>query len=153
MARVTPTGARRNRRRPIAEINVVPYIDVMLVLLVIFMVTAPLMFHGVDLDLPQVSSEPLEEEQKEPLIVSLDSAGLTYLNKADDPEEPLNREELIEVITAIMTESPGQRVLLRGDKQVSYGEVVALMADLREAGVQSVGLLSEPNSRAEPESG
>ncbi|MBK1652287.1 protein TolR [Halorhodospira halochloris] len=136
-----------------SEINVVPYIDVMLVLLVIFMITAPLIYHGVDLDLPQVSSEPIEEEQEEPLVVSLDAEGQTYLNKADDPDEPLERHELIEVITALMVESPGRRVLLRGDQHVSYGEVVALMADLRDANVQSVGLMSEPNSGADPGAG
>lgn len=136
-----------------AEINVVPYIDVMLVLLVIFMVTAPLIYHGVDLDLPQATSEPLQDKQQEPLIVSLNAEGLIYLNKAENPDQPLGREELIEVVTSLIGESPNRRVLLRGDQQVPYGEVVALMADLREAGVQSVGLMSEPRSGTEPGSG
>ncbi|MBK5937671.1 protein TolR [Halorhodospira halophila] len=144
MARVTPTGTRRSRRRPMSEINVVPYIDVMLVLLVIFMVTAPLLYHGVDLDLPQVSSSPLDEDEAEPLIVSVDAEGRVYLNLADDPEEPLSRGELLEQVGGIMSDDPERRVLLRGDQQVAYGEVVALMAELQAAGVPSVGLMSQP---------
>ncbi len=131
-----------------AEINVVPYIDVMLVLLVIFMVTAPMLYHGVDLELPQASSSPLEEEQAEPLIVSLDAEGQIYLNMAEDPEAALQREELLEQVQAIMSEEPERRVLLRGDQDVRYGEVVALMAELREAGVARVGLVSQPPEEA-----
>ena len=127
-----------------AEINVVPYIDVMLVLLVIFMVTAPLLYHGVDLDLPQVESSPIDEEQQEPLIVSLDAEGAVYLNIADDPESALPRDELLARVQEVLAEEPDRRVMLRGDEEVSYGEVVALMADLQEAGVPSVGLMSQP---------
>ena len=127
-----------------AEINVVPYIDVMLVLLVIFMVTAPLLYHGVDLDLPQVESSPIDEEQQEPLIVSLDAEGAVYLNIADDPESALPRDELLARVRDVLAEEPDRRVMLRGDEEVSYGEVVALMADLQEAGVPSVGLMSQP---------
>ncbi|MBK1734705.1 protein TolR [Halorhodospira abdelmalekii] len=153
MARVTPTGARRTRRRPMSEINVVPYIDVMLVLLVIFMVTAPLLYHGIDLDLPQVASEPLEDEEREPLIVSLDTDGRVYLNVADDPEQAMGRDELLETIGRILRDQPNRRVLLRGDRKVEYGDVVALMAQLRQAGVRSVGLMSEPPAGSTPGAG
>ncbi|WP_338034646.1 protein TolR [Halorhodospira neutriphila] len=144
MARVTPTGARRSRRKPMAEINVVPYIDVMLVLLVIFMVTAPLLYHGVELDLPETRSEPLDEEQQEPVIVSIDADGRLYLNIAEEPEAALGREALLERIRAVMRQSPQRRVLVRGDRRVPYGEVVALMAQLQGAGVPSLGLMSRP---------
>lgn len=128
-----------------AEINVVPYIDVMLVLLVIFMVTAPMLYQGVNLDLPQADSEPLAEDEAEPLIVSLDAEGQVYLSTAEDPASPLPREELRARIAETVREEPERRVLLRGDEEVAYGEVVALMAELREAGVPSVGLMSRPS--------
>ncbi|MFP4129309.1 MAG: protein TolR [Halorhodospira sp.] len=140
-----PNGERRQRRRPMAEINVVPYIDVMLVLLVVFMVTAPMLYQGVKLDLPQVDSEPMAEEEAEPLIVSLDADGQVYLSTAEDSESPLSREALRARIAEIVREEPERRVLLRGDEAVAYGEVVALMAELREAGVPSVGLMSRPD--------
>jgi len=145
VARMRPNGERRQRRRPMAEINVVPYIDVMLVLLVVFMVTAPMLYQGVNLDLPQVDSEPIAEEEAEPLIVSLDADGQVYLSTAEDPASPLSREALRARIAEIVREEPERRVLLRGDEAVAYGEVVALMAELREAGVPSIGLMSRPD--------
>ncbi len=127
-----------------SEINVVPYIDVMLVLLVIFMVTAPLLYHGVDLDLPEVSSEPLDEDQQEPLIVSIDAEGQVYLSTADDPDAPLERDDMLTRVREAMDDAPERRVLLRGDREVPYGAVVSLMAELQAAGVPRVGLMSQP---------
>ncbi len=144
MARVTPTGARRARRRPMSEINVVPYIDVMLVLLVIFMVTAPLLYHGVDLELPEVASRPLDEDEREPLIVSLDAEGRTYLNMGEDPDLPLEGTALLDTVRSIIEEHPQRRVLIRGDEAVPYGRVVDVMASLQRAGVPKVGLMSRP---------
>ncbi len=144
MARVTPTGARRARHRPMSEINVVPYIDVMLVLLVIFMVTAPLLYHGVDLELPEVASRPLDEDEREPLIVSLDAEGRTYLNMGEDPDLPLEGTALLDTVRSIIEEHPQRRVLIRGDEAVPYGRVVDVMASLQRAGVPKVGLMSRP---------
>lgn len=144
MARVTPTGARRVRRRPMSEINVVPYIDVMLVLLVIFMVTAPLLYHGVDLDLPEVESSPLDEDEQEPVIVSLDAEGRAYLNTGDDPDEALATDALLEGVRAAIEGQPQRQVLIRGDQAVPYGRVVDVMGALQQAGVPSVGLMSRP---------
>lgn len=136
-----PLG-HRTRRRPMSEINVVPYIDVMLVLLVIFMVTAPLLYQGVDVDLPQVDAQAEQDPPQEPLIVSVDADGRYYLNMADDPEAPLDRGELSRAVMAILTDSPDKRVLVNGDSNVPYGEVVSVMVRLRDAGAAGVGLMT-----------
>jgi len=134
----------RNRKRkgPMSEINVVPYIDVMLVLLVIFMITAPLLAQGVKVDLPQAASEPVDSEDQEPLIVSVDSNGDYYLNISGD-EERINHETLVQRVAAVISLRPGTQVLIRGDREVTYGKVVTAMALLQKSGVKSVGLLTE----------
>ncbi|HIX61589.1 MAG TPA: protein TolR [Candidatus Halomonas stercoripullorum] len=135
---------RAGRRKPMAEINVVPFIDVMLVLLVIFMITAPMLTQGVQLDLPQVSSEPIEsQEEREPLIVSVDREGTYYLMLGDD-EMTVGLEELGERVIILLERQPDTQVLVRGDRFVPYGEIVALMSTLQTAGVANVGLISEP---------
>ena len=136
--------ARRNKKlRPMAEINVVPYIDVMLVLLVIFMITAPLLTQGVKVDLPQADAQPIEEKAKRPLVVSVDREGrfnLTY----DDRTRQLDDEELKRQAVAILKNNPGIPVLVKGDRAVDYGRVVQAMVLLQEAGAPSIGLLTEP---------
>ena len=135
---------RAGRRKPMAEINVVPFIDVMLVLLVIFMITAPMLTQGVQLDLPQVSSEPIEsQEEREPLIVSVDREGAYYLMMGDD-EMTVGLEELGDRVIILLERQPDTQVLVRGDRFVPYGEIVALMSTLQTAGVANVGLISEP---------
>ena len=135
---------RARRRKPMAEINVVPFIDVMLVLLVIFMITAPMLTQGVQLDLPQVSSEPIEsQEEREPLIVSVDREGAYYLMMGDD-EMTVGLEELGDRVIILLERQPDTQVLVRGDRYVPYGEIVALMSTLQTAGVANVGLISEP---------
>ena len=135
---------RAGRRKPMAEINVVPFIDVMLVLLVIFMITAPMLTQGVQLDLPQVSSEPIEsQEEREPLIVSVDREGTYYLMLGDD-EMTVGLEELGDRVIILLERQPDTQVLVRGDRYVPYGEIVALMSTLQTAGVANVGLISEP---------
>ena len=135
---------RAGRRKPMAEINVVPFIDVMLVLLVIFMITAPMLTQGVQLDLPQVSSEPIEsQEEREPLIVSVDREGTYYLMLGDD-EMTVGLEELGDRVIILLERQPDTQVLVRGDRVVPYGEIVALMSTLQTAGVANVGLISEP---------
>lgn len=134
---------RRNRRRPMSEINVVPYIDVMLVLLVIFMITAPLLAQGVRVDLPQAPAEPVESEDQEPLVVTVDAEGHYYLNLGDEPDRVVDQQILVHRVAAVVRNNPQTQVLVRGDQAVNYGAVVQVMALLQGAGVTGVGLLTE----------
>ncbi len=136
-------NTKRIRKRPMSEINVVPYIDVMLVLLIIFMVTAPLMTQGVKVDLPQASAEPVQQTETEPLIVSVDADGLYYLNVGEDPKQGINHDLLVQRVAAVLKYKPGTPVLVRGDAAVNYGAVVTAMALLQKAGAPSVGLVTE----------
>ncbi|SFB90083.1 Cell division and transport-associated protein TolR (TC 2.C.1.2.1) [Marinospirillum celere] len=130
---------------PISEVNVLPYIDVMLVLLVIFMVTAPILTQGVDVELPEVTSEPIQtDEQNEPLVVALDAEGNYYLERGADSDDALTLEELIDQVARFKRQNPDLPVLVRGDRRVAYGEVVILMSRLQGAGVTQVGLISKP---------
>ena len=136
---------QRIRKRPMADINVVPYIDVMLVLLVIFMITAPLLSQGVKVNLPQVPSEPFREDQnKEPLIVNVDEAGNFYINFGENKDKPITAEDLANRVNALLKYRPEISVLIGGDTNVPYGRVVGLMALLQNAGVPSVGMITEP---------
>jgi biopolymer transport protein TolR len=127
-----------------AEINVVPYIDVMLVMLVIFMVTAPLLTQGVKVELPEADAEPMDAEQQEPVIVNVDASGNLYLNIGDNPNEPIDGEALVQRVSAVLRRRQDQTVLVRGDHAVDYGTVVAAMVLLQRAGVPGVGLVTEP---------
>ncbi len=132
------------RRRPMSEINVVPYIDVMLVLLIIFMVTAPMLLQGVQVELPQVTSDPVSSsDAKEPLVISIDAAGAYYLDIGENRSRPLAIEQVGPEITKVLAQSPDIKVLVRGDKHVEYGAVVSLMALVQEAGAKAVGLITE----------
>ena len=135
---------QRIRKRPMAEINVVPYIDVMLVMLVIFMVTAPLLTQGVQVDLPTADAEPIDDKDKEPLVVNVDAAGNLYLNVGESPETPLDGETLANNVAAVLRRQPGKSVLVRGDHAVDYGTVVSAMVLLQSAGVPNVGLVTDP---------
>ena len=134
----------RKRRRPVSEINVVPYIDVMLVLLIIFMVTAPLVTQGVKVDLPKAEAQPLEEEAKPPLIASVDAQGQYFLNVGDSQEEPMSAIDLATLVAAHLQIEPETPVVVRGDGAVQYSEVVQLMVLLQRAGAPSVGLMTTP---------
>ncbi len=134
---------RRSRRGPIAEINVVPYIDVMLVLLVIFMITAPLLKTGVEVTLPKADAKPMEQTQSEPLIVTVDGEGRFFINIGEDPESPVGEEQLVTLATAAMRRDGDRRVLVRGDQGVNYQKVVRAMALLQRSGVPQVGLVAE----------
>jgi biopolymer transport protein TolR len=134
---------RRARRRPMSEINVVPYIDVMLVLLVIFMITAPLLKTGVDVNLPRADARPIEEVQTEPLVATVDAEGRYYLNVGSDPDSPISEDRLVTMATAVMRRDPERRVFVRGDQDVNYQKVVRVMALLQRAGVPQVGLVAE----------
>jgi biopolymer transport protein TolR len=127
-----------------AEINVVPYIDVMLVMLVIFMITAPLLSQGVDVELPQASAEPMDDQQQEPMVLSVDAEGRYFLNIGDDPETAIDADTLVLRASAVLRQRPKTPVLVRGDAHVDYGRVVAAMALLQQAGAPKVGLVTEP---------
>jgi biopolymer transport protein TolR len=136
------------RHRPLAEINVVPYIDVMLVLLVIFMITAPLLSQGVKVDLPNAAAQPLATKSKEPIVVSVDASGNYYLNIAAHPSEVVNPVDLASQVAAELKQSsvPGgeqRQVLVKGDKSVDYGKVVQAMVLLQRAGAETVGLMTQ----------
>lgn len=140
---------RRKRVKQMAEINVVPYIDVMLVLLVIFMITAPLLSQGVHVDLPQAAAQQLNTKNNEPIIVSIDATGNYYLNIAANPDVSMPPAELLNKVSAELQQSSAQgherQVLVKGDKDVNYGRVVQAMVLLQNAGAPSVGLMTEPN--------
>jgi len=127
-----------------SDINVVPYIDVMLVLLIIFMITAPLLSQGVKVDLPQVPSEPMPPADKEPVIVSVDRSGDFYINYGEDQDKPVTAQVLTNRIGALLRYQPGVPVYVKGDAGVPYGRVVAVMALLQSAGVKGIGLVTEP---------
>jgi biopolymer transport protein TolR len=135
---------QRIRKKPMAEINVVPYIDVMLVMLVIFMITAPLLTQGVKVDLPQMGSDTLQSDQQEPLIVTVDVNGNLYLNIGDTPETSIDEAALMQKVTAVLRRRQDKTVLVRGDHAADYGAVIAAMVLLQQAGVPHVGLVTEP---------
>jgi biopolymer transport protein TolR len=139
----------KGRRRPMAEINVVPYIDVMLVLLVIFMITAPLLNLGVEVELPKADAEPMETEQnQEPLVVTVLQNGDLYLNAGGDLDGTssglIDADTLVTTVSAIVRRNPEIQVLVGGDERVDYGQVYNAMVLLQKAGVTKVGLMSDP---------
>lgn len=137
------SAGNRFRKRRMSEINVVPYIDVMLVLLVIFMVTAPLLTEGVQVELPQTFAKTMSKDQEEPVVVSVDAKGQYYINIGDDTDKPLSVEDLVTRVAAVMRHRPGQGIYVKGDKSVDYGAVVSIMAHLQKSGVARVGLVTE----------
>ena len=135
---------RQKTRRPIAEINVVPYIDVMLVLLVIFMITAPLLTQGVKVDLAEADARPIEEDAKRPLVVSVEADGTWSLVYDDDRVREVDAAELRRMSESIIRNNPGIPVLIKGDRAVAYDSVVQAMVVLQAAGAPSVGLITQP---------
>ncbi len=135
---------KKHKRKLVAEINVVPYIDVMLVLLIVFMVTAPLLMQGVKVELPQAPSSPLDDKDKEPLIVSVKSDGSYYLDIGNGKNVQEALPSIIEKVAKVLRQQPKTPVLVWGDARVDYGVVVKLMSDLQNAGAPSVGLVTEP---------
>lgn len=133
----------RKRRKPVSEINVVPYIDVMLVLLIIFMVTAPLVTQGVNVELPKADAEPLQDESKPPLIASVDAEGKYYLNVGESQDKEMDAVDLATLVAAHLQKEPDTPVIVKGDGNVAYNEVVQLMVLLQRAGAPSVGLMTD----------
>jgi biopolymer transport protein TolR len=135
---------KRVRRRKVAEINVVPYIDVMLVLLIIFMVTAPLITQGVKVDLPKADAKPLSKDAKPPLVVSIDAQGQYYLSVGTGKNKPMSPEEIALEVAARLQVEPDTPVMVNGDGKVPYDAVIQVMVMLqKQAGVPSVGLMTE----------
>ncbi len=131
------------KRRQVAEINVVPYIDVMLVLLVIFMITAPIVQQGVEIDLPQAAAKPMSPDEAEPVVVSVDRKGDFYLDIGDEPDKPIDAQLMVNRVAAVRQLKPDIPVLVRGDRHVGYGKVIDAMVLLQKAGVEKVGLMTD----------
>lgn len=135
---------QRKKRRPVAEINVVPYIDVMLVLLIIFMATAAVISQGVEVELPKMEqSELVETTEAPPIVVSIDATGSYYASIGIDPDAPMEAIDIAAQVKLALDKDPKTPVILKGDGKVSYQEVLRLMDFLKKAGVPSVGLMTE----------
>ncbi len=138
--------SRRRRRTLLSEINVVPYIDVMLVLLVVFMIAAPLMVQGVLVNLPETLSEPLPREKNDPLIISIKSEGTFFLETQATKNTPLGLDEISIQVEKILKANPSMQVVVRGDGGVKYQKVMELMSVLQASGAEDVGLITQPPS-------
>ena len=137
-----PSGKRRVRQRPFAEINVTPMVDVMLVLLVIFMVTAPMMTTGVTVDLPQASAPPVPG-QDEPLAITINASGKVFIQKT-----PVEVKDLRAKLTAVAGAKKDTRIFVRGDKSVDYGRIMQVVGEVNSAGFTKVALVTEPGFSA-----
>ena len=133
----------KNKRRAMSDINVVPYIDVMLVLLIIFMITAPIIQQGVEISLPQASANPIDPDQDEPVVVSINKKGDFFLDIGDQPDKPIDAQLLVNRVVAVRRLKPNIPVLVRGDRDVFYGRVIDAMVLLQTAGVEKIGLMTE----------
>src|SRR6056297_352146 len=145
-------AAGRQKRRLMGEINVVPYIDVMLVLLIIFMVTAPLLTQGIEVELPKVGAEPMDPEkyiESEALVLSVDRDGRLYLNLVE-PETPVDSAVAVERAAALLSRNPERPVLVRADARASYGDVAAAMRVLQDAGAGQIGMVTDPEELTAP---
>ena len=134
-----------HERKLMGEINVVPYIDVMLVLLIIFMVTAPLLTQGIKVELPKAGAEPIENvSDAEPLVLSVDAEGNLFLNIGDDEESPLAGQEIVKRVNILLSQVPETPVLVKADRSVPYGNVVGAMVLLQQGGAESIGFVTDP---------
>ena len=135
-----------SRRNLISDINVVPYIDVMLVLLVIFMISAPLMVQGIEVNLPEASSEALPVKNNEPLIVSITRDGSIFLETESTNNKSISIDEMGNLVAKIFENRPGLQVVIRGDSEVKYDRVMKVMAQLQASGASDIGLISQPTN-------
>lgn len=136
-----------SKRKPMSQINVVPFIDVVLVLLIIFMITAPLIQQGVEVELPQASANPLPPDMDEPVVVSVDKKGRFFLDIGDDPRKQIDAKNLVNRVAAVRSIKPKVPVLVRGDRNVDYGRVVDVMVLLQQAGIEKVGLMTDQTEK------
>nr|WP_136252062.1 protein TolR [Ningiella ruwaisensis] len=137
---------QRRRRRPVSEMNVVPYIDVMLVLLIIFMATASVIAQGVNVDLPKAQAQTLETDEETIMIVSIDAQGQYYINVGDNPESPMPPQDIAAIVKTRLQVDPSIPVVVNGDRNISYEKVIDLMVLLQNSGAPSVGLMTDPNA-------
>ncbi len=135
-------NSRRTKRKAMVEINVVPYIDVMLVLLIIFMITAPMLTQGVKVDLPQAQAKKIPPSDQKPLIVTVNQQGQYFINRNDE-KNALTASQLSELVGTTLAQDKDKQIYVRGDKNASYGQVVEAMVLLQKAGVASVGLVTD----------
>ena len=146
--------SRLRARRLMSEINVVPYIDVMLVLLIIFMITAPLLTQGIQVALPQAAAEPLDPElmqNNEPLVLSINRDGELFLNIGGDEETPIDEQTVLTRTAAVLRRNSQTPVLVKADEAVAYGRVVTGMVILQQAGAAKIGFITDPLERREDE--
>lgn len=136
----------RPRRRSMSDINVVPYIDVMLVLLIIFMVTAPLLSQGVEIDLPSAPANPLDADGPEPIVISVDASGNIFLNINSNPDNSIDADAMVDRVKAALLQEARRPVLVRGDANGPYENVVRVLVLLQRANVNSVGLVTDPEA-------
>ena len=136
---------RFSKKQLMSEMNIVPYVDVMLVLLVIFMITAPLLTTGVQVELPKAESKSIESKGKEPLVVSLNKEGKYFLNVAKYPDKPIDRDSLALQVAAEVKRDPLRQVLVKADQSVFYKDVMGAMVILQQAGANSIGLVTDSN--------
>ena len=144
----------QGRRRLMSEINVVPYIDVMLVLLIIFMITAPLLTQGINVDLPEAGAEPLDPDflrDNEPVVLSVDREGRFYLNIGEDVEAAIDEATVVDRTAAAIRRNAETPVLVKADEAVPYGRVVTGMVLLQQAGAQKVGFITDPIDLESPQ--
>jgi len=144
---------RTKKHRLMSEINVVPYIDVMLVLLIIFMITAPLLTQGINVDLPKAAAQPIENQKDEPLVLSIDKEGRFFLNIGDNPDSPIEESAVLERVSAVLRRNADTPVLVKGDQNVPYGRVVIGMTLLQKAGAPKVGFLTDPKGLEDNDKG
>lgn len=146
---MSPQGKQggRGRRKPMSEINVVPYIDVTLVLLIIFMITTPMLQTGVKVDLPQAQSSMVEQKDIPPIVITIDKNYQYYINERGDKDEPIQPEDIYARVAGVLSNRPETQVLINADETVGYGKVVTVMAALKNAGVPNVGLLTKSNEQ------
>ena len=135
---------KRFKKRPMAEINVVPYIDVMLVLLVIFMVTTPMLAEGYKVTLPEASSKPVKKSEIKPVVVSVDAKGRLYVNLGDTPHKSVKAKTLVARVVARRKQHPKVLVLIKGDVSADYGKVINAMSVLNTAGIENFSLITKP---------
>ena len=137
--------ASLHKRKLMSEINVVPYIDVMLVLLVIFMVTAPMLTQGISVELPKAGAEPIADiADHQPVVLSVDAAGNLYLDIGDNEDEPISGAEVVNRVSIVIRNQPDTPILVKADRAVPYGNVVGAMVLLQRAGAKSVGFVTDP---------
>ncbi|MDD7805926.1 MAG: protein TolR [Endozoicomonas sp. (ex Botrylloides leachii)] len=140
----------KTQRKPMSDINMVPFIDIMMVLLVAFMISAPMLNQGVKVNLPKVSSEPIRiPDSEKTLIISIKAKGDYFLDLGKHSDQATSLKTIQEKVSKIVSAQPGVQVLIKGDQQVDYGKVIKLMAQLQRAGVKNLGLITDPASLKE----